>query len=83
MIHSGPSAGYLLFPERAPVSLRRFSAEEHETERQVAQAFGRYPRSRPTPYEIPFYPFVHTNPYTRCQWPVRVRFSLGFNPFSE
>lgn len=82
MIHSGLSESYLLFPERAPEGHREYSREEHETERQVSQAFKRYCRPRPNPYEIPYYPFVHQNKWSRCRWPYQVSFNLGFNPFA-
>lgn len=81
MIHTGRSDPCLLFPEQARVTRRGFSVEELLTEREVASAFKRYPRKYPCPYEIPYYPFVYHNSYTRSKWPYQVSFNLGYNPF--
>lgn len=58
---------------------RKYSAFELQTERELAHIFRRYPRSEPRPYEVPYYPFVHQNPYTRSRWPYHVSFNLGYN----
>lgn len=50
-----------------------------ETEREVAMAFRRYPRSRPFANDIPYYPYLQ--PY-RTPSPPRVNFNLGYNPFA-
>lgn len=64
---------YLLFPERSgKIPKRQFNAFDRETEKELAQAFGRIPRLIPDPEEVPFYPYL----------PPKVSFKLNFN-FSE
>lgn len=52
---------------------------DRQTEREVAAAFRRYPRDRPDPAEVPFYPYLHN---LSPSPPPQVNFSLGFNPFA-
>lgn len=62
-----------------------FSAQEMETERQVAAAFRRPVRPLPHPDEVPCHPYF----FHRCRavrtaqfQPYRVSFALRYNPFA-
>lgn len=68
-----------LFDTPPPSPKRSYNQFELDTERELAAAFHRYPRSRPDPREVPFYPYFH---HVRSPSPPTVTFSLGYNPFA-
>ncbi|AJP36573.1 ORF4 [Simian torque teno virus 32] len=83
VIHRG-SHTVSMFHENPQVSYnnqREYNQFELDTERELAQAFMRYPRIRPRPYEVPYYPWVYHSVSTRTEFP-KVSFALRFNPFS-
>lgn len=58
----------MLFPERGARRSLRFSPFEVETERELAVAFRRPPRTLPFPDEIPYYPYLDYRVSFRLGW---------------
>ncbi|AJP36569.1 ORF4 [Simian torque teno virus 31] len=87
VIHPGVSEPVSMFPETQGCITRprgQYNAFERETERELAQVFGRFPRVQPRPGEIPHYPYLsYQHPRNlRDTAQVRITFRLGYNPFS-
>lgn len=57
-----------LFPERAVRRQIDFSPFAVETEREVAVAFRRPPRTRPFPRDVPHYPYLDYHVSFRLGW---------------